>query len=591
MSKILQLRGLRVSFLVLLLSLPAVSRAQSRQRNTIYVLDCTGSMSGYNGSPDIWAPTKKFLRSELEKEARENPGATVTVLPFQEKVLHPIRVNLNNIAWPNLERVLDGYTKNVTATNICDSWLEAERYIDQSCDNYIVLMTDGHDNIGGTANEANRTERLEGILHDFCGKYQNTKGFYVQLTQAASLPAGILEAIDVCDDLYKIDATGGIPSFGCASDETININTRDLPADITLGFSNSGTFATTLAYAENPYLKFSIKGGKISQGKLILHVESKFGDNIETLNKAIDAPTVKFDLMLSSEEVIITNPGLSVALHTTPLRTLELTGNEVKVDRVRPFLWIKGNPRDTLRWNLDAKFNDAAKADNSSAMFRIRSDKDLSQYAIQFNGEALPEDSIIVVRAGGEAVVDLIIPQDTDDTDFRLTLDEINVRNLDRIKGCHPQNAKIVLNGEVDTLMSLIEIICWCIIALIALSLIIWFGLIRSSKYPTFKRGIITVQKPYYGTVKAKGYRKIVFTPKARKQGFIDRLFKGAVLYHVNAAWPCDAEVTPSGKNNMRFRCPSGTLICSPQPLLTSGTTSIIMNTAAPASEIVININ
>lgn len=197
MSKILQLRGLCVSFLVLLLSLPAVSRAQSRQRNTIYVLDCTGSMSGYNGSPDIWAPTKKFLRSELEKEARENPGATVTVLPFQEKVLHPIRVNLNNIAWPNLERVLDGYTKNVTATNICDSWLEAERYIDQSCDNYIVLMTDGHDNIGGTANEANRTERLERILHDFCGKYQNTKGFYVQLTQAASLPAGILEAIDL----------------------------------------------------------------------------------------------------------------------------------------------------------------------------------------------------------------------------------------------------------------------------------------------------------------------------------------------------------------------------------------------------------
>lgn len=48
-------------FLVLIFSFPAFCQSQTRQRNTIYVFDCTGSMTGYNGAPDIWAPTKAFL--------------------------------------------------------------------------------------------------------------------------------------------------------------------------------------------------------------------------------------------------------------------------------------------------------------------------------------------------------------------------------------------------------------------------------------------------------------------------------------------------------------------------------------------------
>lgn len=578
-------------FLVLIFSFPAFCQSQTRQRNTIYVFDCTGSMTGYNGAPDIWAPTKAFLKSELEKEAKENPTARVTILPFQDKLCHPIVVDLKNIGWPNLEKVLDNYTRHVTATNICDSWRAAESYVDQTCDNYIVLLTDGHDNMGGSANEAKRTALLAKILRDFCEKYRNTNGFYVELTQAAMLPPEIEEAINDCNELYKIDAKGGIPTFGCASEDVINLNTRDLPTDIVLGFSNPGTFNTSLIAEENPFVRFSIKDNKISRGKIILHAESKYGDDINLLNKAIDAPSAEFGLQIQSDEIIITNPDINVVLHTTPLRTLNLAGEEANVNRTKPFLWIKGNPNDTLRWNLSPTFDEAAAADKAAAMFRLRPGNDFPRFTVRFNGEAIPNDSILCLHSGDNGILEIIIPQDAADEEFNLTLNEINVRNLDRINGKAVQNAEIALKGRVETSKSLPEIVFWCIIALIVLALLLWFCLIRNQKYPKFKSGVITVQSPYYGTIRTKGYRKIVFTPKAGKQGFLDRLFKGAVLYHVNAAWPCEAEVTPSGRNKMHFRCPAGILVCSPQPLMTRNATFDIMNTTAPTYKIVIKIN
>ncbi|MCM1311089.1 MAG: VWA domain-containing protein, partial [Bacteroides sp.] len=297
--------------------LPLLSTARDRPRNTVYILDCTGSMAGYNGAPDIWEPTKTFLKNELEKEAREHPDAKVTLLPFQDRALAPVRVDLKNISWPGLENSLNGHLRQITRTNICDAWLEAEKFIDQSCDNYIVLMTDGQDNVYGP-------DHLGEVLKAFCGKFQNTKGFYIELTKAAALPEGIQSAIDLCNDIYTIPGTDGIPSFGCSSEDVIHLNTRDLPSDITLGFSNSGTFKASLAGNDNPFVKFSIVGDRISGGRVTLRAESRLGDNVEALNKAIGAPSASMDLTVLSDDIIITNPRLEIILHTAPLRSLDI---------------------------------------------------------------------------------------------------------------------------------------------------------------------------------------------------------------------------------------------------------------------------
>jgi len=591
------LKKLYLSLVAILIAVSFGCQAQGQQRNTIYVLDCTGSMGGFNGVPNIWKPTKDFLKAELEKEAKENPGSKVTILPFQQKVLHPINVDLNSIAWPNLENVLDDYLDQLTATNICDAWLEAEKYIDRSCDNYIVLMTDGHDNIGGSANESNRMALLSQILRNFCGKYQNTNGFYVELTAAATLPADIKKTIENCSNLYKIDAIGGIPRFGCFSDDVISLNTRDLPTYITLGFSNSGTFVAAFNNAENPYVRFSIKDNKISQGKVVIHVESKFDDDIEALNKAIGASSVDLPINFLSDEVNITNSELNVVLHTTPLRSLDFAVSEKgkmlsQIERIKSFLWIKGNLLDTLRWDLDPVFSAEAISDNSLSMFRLRADKGLSRFAILFDGKALPNDSIIIIRPKQKALIEVVVPQNEKDNEFNLTLNEICSKKLDRLNGVRPNfdNGTIFLYGNVKTKISITEIICWCILGIIILFLLVWFGFIRNQKYPKFKNGIITIQSPYFATIRINKCRLIVMGPKAHNQDLFDKIWKGKILYHTNSVWPCDVEISPSGKN-MRFRCPSGMLICDPAPLLMRGSTYKIINTNDSSSKLEININ
>ncbi len=584
------LKRLYIAFMTILISMTIICSAQIRQRNIVYVLDCTGSMGGYNGSANIWEPTKNFLKTELIKEAKDNPNSKVTILPFQEKVLQPITINLKNICWSSLENTLDSYLKRLTPTNICDSWTEAEKHIDQTCDNQIVFMTDGRDNIGGEANTPNRIAKLEKIINAFCCKYQNTKAFYVELTDAATLPTSVRNLIELCKDIVIVDAKDGIPHFGCFSEEVININSRDLPIDITLGFSNLGTFNTSLIYNENPYLNFSIKDNQIKQGKIILHVESKFGDDIDKLNKVIDAPDADFMLNIQSQDVDILNPKINVILCTTPLRIVDFTINQSKIERIKPFLWIKGNPSDTLRWNLSPDFNQEAIKEKSSILFRVNSNKNLDGAMITFNGESLSRDSIISVHPNQPLMLETIIPNTIADGNFDFKLTAINTKNLDRLNGQSPKCVEMKLSGEINTKTSIFEIIFWILSGLIIIYILAWFLFIRNQKYPKFKKGVITIQSPYYATIRVKGYRKIVLTSKTLKQGFFDKIWKGKILYHTNPNWANDVEITPSGKN-MRFGSSSNTLICSPQPLLMRGESYEITDTSNLAFKITININ
>ena len=70
-----------ILFLSLIISQSVLAQ---RERNYIYVLDFTKSMTGYGGSPKIWNPTRDYLRKELEKHP---PGTTLHIVPFLGRVL------------------------------------------------------------------------------------------------------------------------------------------------------------------------------------------------------------------------------------------------------------------------------------------------------------------------------------------------------------------------------------------------------------------------------------------------------------------------------------------------------------------------
>lgn len=501
------------------------------QRNVVYVLDCTKSMTGYNGAPNIWKQTKESLKTELEKEARENPDARVTVLPFQGKVLGAKRIDLHRLDWPALEREIDGYTKRITETNICDAWRAAETCIDESCENYIVLMTDGTDNVGGSANTPARMQKLAEMLRAFCGKYSNTKGFYIQLSSAATLPQCVVDAINSCQDLFIIDGKEGIPTFGGPMDNYIEVNTRDLPADIAVGFSNPGVFAAEIEGASE-LMEVSIVGDKIAGGKVTLHIESKFGNDLAMLNElAKDSEPALYTV--SSPEVNITNPDLYIQLIALDIRSIDFAETPAaKVERAKPFLWAKGNEADTLTWTLAPQLSEQAVKEGSRVTYKIKSVSDLSGCELLVDGVAVA-DSIITLGGGSEGVIQLIVPQGAPDQEYNLTLNYVKSSRLDRINGERPKDAAVTLTGATDTSMSLLELLCYILGTAIVLGLLLWFCLLKKATYPPIKVGTVTLTGPagYYLTKKIKGARKVVLTSRRRKQGALGKAFTGEIIY------------------------------------------------------------
>ena len=558
----------------------------ARQRNMIYVLDCTASMNGHAGTPKIWDETKNYLKNELFKAVNEDPNVKIVVIPFQDKVLPPIYINVDDIKWDSVNTILDEHIKRITRTNICDAWREGEKYIDQSCDNYMTLMTDGQDNMG--ANEQARRDLLEKIINEFCSKYKNTLGMYVQLTENANIHPQIRNAINKCENII----IGGSIDGGFFLSNEIEVNTRELPLEIELGFSRYGEYKLNSINTTNPYVNLSVKGNKISKGKGVLCIESKFGDNVEALNKALDGNLGEVVFEIKSNSVVIVNPKMQLILNAVPLRTFDINecAETVSLERVKPFMCIKGNVNDTIKWILSPKFNEAAIKDNAFVNYQVDVDSVANCGKLFYDGTEIVNRADVIISPDSYGRLELVVPQEMEDRTINLTLTQISSHNVDRINGKRQECHTIELVGEINTSRSILEILVWILCVVFIVFLIIWFVFLRNRIYPKFKRGIITIQSPCFAMIRVKGVRKVVFTPEKKSQSWVDKLWKGRVLYHINSMWSCDVEITPSG-NNMRFKCPSGRIVSQPSPLWQHMVDYELLNTENDSEIIKVNIN
>ena len=328
----------RLKTLILLLSLiVSVSVMAQRERNYIYLLDCTKSMTGYNGSPKIWNPTKDYLKKELEKHV---PGTSIHVVPFQGKVLPAFSFDANNLDWKKIQKELDQHVLNVTNTNICAAWDAIDNYLDLHKDNYIILLTDGKDNVNGMNAVAKK-------LSDWCGKYPNTYAFYVQLTEAA-IDQGVAKVIDICDNEFVIDASKGIPVFGGFDNGLIiYANTLNLKKIHKIGFSSVGKYAVK-AVCNDPYFEVKVVGGNIENGIVPIQIEAK--KPISEINASI--PEVyKFTFDVHSGEINIINPTVKVEMTNKPERSLETIFEETSMGKATwydSFLFWGASDPDTL---------------------------------------------------------------------------------------------------------------------------------------------------------------------------------------------------------------------------------------------------
>lgn len=501
-----------------------------RERNYIYLLDCTKSMIGHNGSPNIWTPTKVFLKNELEKHT---PGTTLHVIPFQGNVLSCINFNaedFNAKKWKEIEGKIDEYVQNITGTNICDAWKANDRYIDLHKDNYIILLTDGKDNVNGMAAVAK-------MLSDWCGKYPNTYAFYVQLTEAA-IDQGVAKVIDICDNEFVIDASKGIPCFG-GFDKGLIIyaNTLNLKKIHKIGFSSVGKYSAQ-AICSDPYFDVIITENKIENGRVPIQIKSK--QPIPQINKVLP-DTYNFTFDIQSGEVNIINPTIKVQMTNKPERALETLSEETSIGKASwydSFLFWGASNFDTLSVDLKAIFNEEAKKDGSSVQLQIKDDDGKNDFKLFYNNHFAENGRITInSKDNSSAILSVVFNPKAQEGSRYLKISAINKQELDNINGQPVEQYQLTLRSKYVENWNPLKIILMWLCILILAALILWFLILKHFVYPSIGVKTIQINDPYFSRVNVKGKRRVVFTNKSMKQSLLSKIFTGEILYKKNEIW------------------------------------------------------
>ena len=511
-------------FLALIISLSVVAQ---RERNYIYVLDCTKSMIGYGGSPKIWDPTRDYLRKELEKHT---PGTTLHVIPFQGKVLPAFSFDANDLDWKKIDKQLQEHVQNVTNTNICDAWDATDKYIDLHKDNYIILLTDGKDNVSGMGAVAKK-------LSDWCGKYPNTYAFYVQLTQAA-IDQNVVKVINICDNEFIVDASKGIPVFGGFDNGlVIYANTLNLSRVHKIGFSSAGKYAAK-AVCSDPYFDVKVINNKIEGGMVPVQIVAR--KPIAQINSALPG-IYNFTFDVQSSDVSVINPTVKVQMTNKPERALELVSEETEMGKAAWYdsflFWGASNP-DTLSIDLKATFNDEAKKDGSVVQLQIKDEKEAKDFLLFYNGLPL-SNNLITLNANDNApsILSVVFNPDAKEGKRFMKVKATTKQELDNINDQPLEKYELTLRSKyVVNWNPLKTILMWLGIMLLA-ALLLWFLIVKHFIYPTIGVKTIQINDPYFAKVNVKGKRRVVFTNKVMTQSLLSRIFTGEILYKKNDIW------------------------------------------------------
>lgn len=525
--------------LLLLTLLIAQFAMAQRERNYIYLLDCTKSMKGYNGAPDIWEPTKKYLKSDIE---RQTPGTMVHVVPFQGKNLPSYSFEATKFNWKSMEKDLDEIIENVTNTNICDAWDLGLRFIDINKDNYIYLLTDGVDNVKGTAELAKR-------LANFCGKYQHTMAFYVVLTKNAINPQ-VKQIVDNCPEEQFVDASKKLDPFGCFDDDlTIYANTLKLTKIHKLLFSAAGVFPAS-AVCNDDNFSVAIEGGKIKDGIVPIKISAK--KSISEINSTLPS-TYEFTFDVKAQGVQIINPTVKVVMTNKPEREFEIISEEQDMGDAEwydSFLFWGAKDPDTLKVDLKALFNDEAKKDNSAVSIKIANTEGIKDYKLFFDGKEIT-DGIIRFDANAmpaSTILSVVYNPDAKEGKRYLRIVADGKKNLESINGAPIEEFEVTTRGEYDVVWNPLKVFLMWLGIIILAALILWFLILKHIFFPTFKIGSIMVTDPYYSTIRIKGARKLIFSNKKVEQSALNKLFTGTVLCNVNGCWSQPLVMEPAKK-------------------------------------------
>ena len=196
--------------------------AFAERENYIILFDCTASMKGSDGGPVVWDEAKSILTDAILSINGDN--AKIVVIPFQDKIGNVTEFYASD---KSKTSIINQILKDVDTmigtrhrgTSICRAWDLGLKYLDEDCFNFMLLLTDGADNIDlSTGNPAKLDKNgqpvtpadaaiLEECTEEVCKRIRKWCDFgpnkimsYSRLTQSAQV-AKITEAAKNCQNI------------------------------------------------------------------------------------------------------------------------------------------------------------------------------------------------------------------------------------------------------------------------------------------------------------------------------------------------------------------------------------------------------
>lgn len=530
----------RIIFLLLTI-LPIIMFAQ-RQRNYVYIFDCTKSMERDN---HIWKPAKQFMKDDI-KQLDEN--STVNIVLFHQSTATPIRFKAEDIKWKAIETKCDSMFEESTHTGICQAWDLGLKFIDPNRNNYLYLFTDGLEN-----KHPQRTDAVCQRIRDWCNQASNNYAFFVALDEDMKNKPEVKKLIDAtesCDRAFFIDNKHPAP-FGAFDKTTFNVNCHSIH-ELSTGFSDYGTFDAHIE-CQDEYYNVKLKDDKIKNGKATFILKQK--------NKPSNNHQVHFKMKARAEDLNICNPDIYVNIDTRDLANLDMgqpSGlsegqyNAGEAETYSSFLLWKGKDIVSLNIDLSAAFNEQARKRNGSLHVLLNIPSDMREKCKLYYNEKPIKNSFTIKASEPKSIVTIDVPHDMAQKTFTIEFKGLS-NNLETINAEEGKTYVSSIYFEHDICWNPAKVILmWTGICLLA-ALVAWFTMLKLFFYPRIRlsRLELSTQKGYYVNKKINGSRMVVVTNSYKPQSWLNKVFTGKVTFIKNEIWTSPWELTPKGRRKI----------------------------------------
>ena len=525
----------RLFALVFLFSSLAVMA--QRQRNYIYLFDCTKSMENVN---HIWSESKEFMKEDIEQL---DGNANVTVILFHQNET-TFQFKAKDFNWKEIEGRCDEMFDESKLTGICNAWDSGLKFIDKNRNNYLYLFTDGTENVN-----AKKTSAVCARIKQWCKQDPNNYAFFVALGDEIKKTPDVnklIEATSSCERTFFIEEHQG--PFGAFDKTEFSMNIHSIK-DINVGFSDYGSFDAEVE-CNDPHYLIDLHNNRIENGRAVFSLKEK---NVPTGNFQLH-----FKIKTDDSVLHICNPDFYINIDTRELANIDLAQpsgisegqyNAGIAETYSSFLFWSGKDSISLYVDFSSVFNELAITRNASLKMKVEIPSDIKGKCLfSYNGKPF-DNSFEIKSSDSNSVLSLTVPHELAETEFLIGLQGIS------------NKLETINSEETSSYISSIYFkheICWnplktflfwfCIIVIISAAF--WFGLFKPLIFPRIRLNRIELSNSgrYYINKRINGARKVVVTNCFKPQNFFNKFFTGKIVFIKDDIWTSEWELKPIGR-------------------------------------------